>query len=180
MGTTHPGLLAQKRVRFRGTLGRDHAQKRVRRRTSKARRNRYAFTCQYALPIRGNSYLFLRLSAQKRVRPSPRRPRSIGLSQKRVRFVGEVVSCAAWTIGLARRCAHARRFGHHAHPAHRAGTWPARFPSFDSHERHFVRAALGRRNLAKSSLAPWWACIGGARRRTASASHDTSQQEETT
>lgn len=54
------------------------------------------------------------------------------------------------------------RFGHHAHPVRRpTGTWSTRFPSFHSNAQHFDRHALVCRNHVQSSLAPWWACIGG-------------------
>ena len=149
-------------------------------RTSMARRNGYAFALHQAP-----------LLLQKLVPISAEASAEMGTPIAKhaawLRVFAET-GTVCWP-GPASRCrgdascrasAHARRFGHHAHPARRPGTWPARFPSFDSHEQYFDRAALGRRKLANSSLAPWWACIGGATRKTAPAGDDTSQQEETT
>lgn len=159
------------------------------------RRNGYGFVFQWLaesgtprIVIPPHSFVeictrFCERGAQKWVRLRARRPRAIWLSQKRVRSVG------GWGDGFF--AASRRRPVGRVHTSGvsgimripRAGPalgWPSRFHHSIHMNKYLDRAAWGRRNLAKSSLAPWWACIRGAKRRTAPAGDDTSQQEETT
>ena len=126
------------------------------------------FDCQ------SDAYPFLRNLTQKQVRKLTQKPLGSTRTQKRVRFRADC-PCAQMLErprGMAR--AGTRRFGHHAHPARWPGAWLARSPSFHSHEQYFDPRARGRRNLANSNVAPWWACIGGTRSDTGPASDGTS------
>jgi hypothetical protein len=136
----------QKQVRFELSPGRDRAQKRVRFRFSVARRIGYAPHCHSAPLICRNLYPFLRTRGAEMGTPTDAQATCHPA-------LAETGTVSGWVGGRALRCqreaacrasAYARRFGHHAHPARRPGSWLAvAFPSFDSHEQVFGPCSLG-------------------------------------